>query len=189
MAKFYTVNKVINGKEYTAQFNGISAALDATDNSYIDGSSNISMLKLSKYIFEHVIVDPKIKLDDFGADKIGKEESKEVGGVVYKAKFQGIAKALEALDNNYIEDSNNVSNKKFSEYLFKNIITEPKNLTIDDFDNMDDFSEVVAFARETMQGGEVFDEFNEVVAFARGVMNGDFRDKKNEVATGTEGKK
>lgn len=57
--KFYQRKKTINGVEYTAQFNGISAALNAVDENYIDGSSNISMNKLSKYILENVIVEPK----------------------------------------------------------------------------------------------------------------------------------
>lgn len=58
MANFYTVSKKINGKEYKAQFNGISAALSAIDNTYIDGTSNTSMVKMSKYVFENVIVEP-----------------------------------------------------------------------------------------------------------------------------------
>jgi hypothetical protein len=91
--KFYTVEKEINGKKYVAQFNGISAAIEAVDNSYIDGSSNVSMAKLSKYLLENVIV-------------------------------------------------------------------EPKGLTADDFDTMDEFSDVISWAREVMQG--------------------DFRDKANE---------
>ena len=85
MAKFYTVDKVINGKTYKAQFNGISAALKAVDASYIDGTSNTSVEKLSKYLFENVIV-------------------------------------------------------------------EPKGLTADDFDSMEEFNEVIGFAREVMQG-------------------------------------
>lgn len=85
MANFYTVTKTINGKEYKAQFNGISAALSAVDNSYIDGTNNTSVAKLAKYLFENVIV-------------------------------------------------------------------EPHNLQADDFDSMDEFNEVVTFAREVMQG-------------------------------------
>ena len=83
--KFYTTKKTIGGKEYTAQFNGISAALEAVDNCYIDGTSNISMSKLSKYILDNVIV-------------------------------------------------------------------EPKGLTPDDFDTLDDFQEVIGFGREVMEG-------------------------------------
>lgn len=76
-SKFYTRKKTINGKEYTAQFNGVSAALDAVDNSYIEGSGNISSAKLAKYIFENVIVEPKnLTADDF--DSV--EEFNEVTG-------------------------------------------------------------------------------------------------------------
>ena len=66
MAKFYTVKKTINGTEYTAQFSGISTALKAVDESYIDGSSNNSTIKLAEYLFENVIVEPKgLEIDDF----------------------------------------------------------------------------------------------------------------------------
>lgn len=75
--KFYTKEKEINGKKYVAQFNGISAALEAVDGSYIEGSSNISSVKLAKYLFENVIVDPKgLTPDDF--DSV--EEFNEVTG-------------------------------------------------------------------------------------------------------------
>ena len=62
--KAYTAKKVINGKEYLAQFSGLSAALDAIDNSYVN--NRISVAKISKYIFEHVIVEPhNLTADDF----------------------------------------------------------------------------------------------------------------------------
>ena len=64
--KFYSVTKTINGKEYTAQFNGLSCALRAVDSSYIDGSSNTSVEKMADYIFKNVIVDPtNLSIDDF----------------------------------------------------------------------------------------------------------------------------
>lgn len=65
MAKFYTVEKEINGVKYVCQFNGISAALKAIDNCYIDGTSNLSLEKLNEYLLENVIVEPKLTLDDF----------------------------------------------------------------------------------------------------------------------------
>lgn len=75
--KFYTKEKEFNGKKYVAQFNGISAALEAVDGSYIEGSSNISSVKLAKYLFENVIVEPKgLTPDDF--DSV--EEFNEVTG-------------------------------------------------------------------------------------------------------------
>lgn len=65
MANFYQVKKTINGVEYTAQFNGLSAAMQAIDKCYIDGTNNISSYKLSKYVFDNVIIDPKVTVDDF----------------------------------------------------------------------------------------------------------------------------
>lgn len=77
MAKFYTVEKTINGKTYKAQFNGLSAALKAFDDSYIDGSSNTSLEKLTDYLFENVIVEPKgLTADDFDS----MEELNKVSG-------------------------------------------------------------------------------------------------------------
>lgn len=65
-SKFYQVEKIINGTKYVAQFNGVSAALQAMDESYIDGSNNISVVKLNKYLLENVIVEPgNLTLDDF----------------------------------------------------------------------------------------------------------------------------
>lgn len=64
---FYTREKEINGVTYVAQFNGLSSAMKAIDESYIDNnSSNVSILKISKYIFENVIVEPAgLTADDF----------------------------------------------------------------------------------------------------------------------------
>ena len=77
---------------------------------------------------------------------------KEIGGRTYVAQFNGISAALKAVDNSYIEGTNNTSLEKLSKYLFDNVIVEPKGLTADDFDSLDEFNEVVAFAREVMQG-------------------------------------
>ena len=174
---YYTAKKTINGIEYTAQFGGISAALQAVDNSYIDGTQNTSLEKLSKYLFENVIVEPKLSLSDFGRDKVGETKTKKIGDIEYTARFDGILTALRAIDGSYIEGTGNTSTEKLSKYLFENVIVTPENLSIDDFDNMDDFNEVISFAREAMQGWGVMDEFNEIIAFAREVMQGNFRNK------------
>lgn len=65
--KFYSRTKEINGVKYTAQFNGLSSAMKAIDNSYVgDNSKNVSILKMSSYIFENVIVEPAgLTVDDF----------------------------------------------------------------------------------------------------------------------------
>ena len=94
---------------------------------------------------------------------------KEINGTTYKAQFSGISTALKAVDASYIEGTTNTSVEKLATYLFEHIIVEPKNLTIDDFDNMQEFNDVVTFAREVMQG--------------------DFRDKTDAGATEKQGKK
>ena len=89
MAKFYTAKKTINGTEFTAQFNGLSAALSAIDNSNVEGTDRTSLLKLATYVLENVIVEPKgLTPDDF--DTI--EELNEVvrfGSDVMQGKFRG----------------------------------------------------------------------------------------------------
>ena len=86
---------------------------------------------------------------------------KEICGKKYVAQFNGISAALEATDSFYISDSSsNISTAKMAKYILENVIVEPKGLAIDDFDNMD--------------------ELGEVVAWGRGVMQGDFRPEKNE---------
>lgn len=178
MANMYTVEKEIRGRKIVAQFSGISTALRAVDTSYIEGSENTSVKKLAEYLFTYVVVEPKLSIDDFGADKIGEETATQINGVEYVAKFNGLSAALDAVDNSYIEGTSNTSIEKLTEYLFDHVIVKPEKLTADDFESMEDFNKVVAFARETMQGGEAMKEFNEIVAFAREVMQGNFRNKK-----------
>lgn len=94
---------------------------------------------------------------------------KEINGKEYTAQFNGISSALKAVDGSYVEGTSNTSVLKLSEYLFENVIVEPKGLTPDDFDSLD--------------------EFNEVVSFARQVMSGEFRDKKDNGEAETKGAK
>lgn len=77
---------------------------------------------------------------------------KTIGGNEYKAQFNGLSVALRAVDESYLENSNNTSVEKMAQYLFDNVIVEPKGLTIDDFNSMDELNEVIEFARNVMQG-------------------------------------
>lgn len=77
---------------------------------------------------------------------------KKIGEVEYTAQFNGISAALNAVDNSYIDGTSNTSVAKMARYLLENVIVEPKGLSADDFDNMNDFNEVVEFARNVMQG-------------------------------------
>ena len=73
MAKPYIVEKEFSGVKYKFQFNGLSAYMQALDESYVDGTSNTSIVKLNKYILENVVVEPKgLTIDDFdSAEKLG----------------------------------------------------------------------------------------------------------------------
>lgn len=88
MANFYQVEKEINGKKYTFQFNGISAILEATDNTYIDGTNQTSMKKLSDYLLKNVVVQPAgLTPDDFESmDEFNQVIS--VAGAVWRGEFR-----------------------------------------------------------------------------------------------------
>lgn len=80
------------------------------------------------------------------------QRKKVINGVEYTAQFNGLSAALDAVDSNYIENSSNISANKLAKYIFENVIVEPKGLTADSFDNMDDFNAVIKWAQEVMQG-------------------------------------
>lgn len=91
---------------------------------------------------------------------------KEINGTKYTAQFNGLSAALKAVDDSYIEGTNNTSTIKMAEYLFKHVIVEPKGLTPDDFESMEEFNEVISFARQVMQG-EFREKANEGTAKAK----------------------
>lgn len=77
---------------------------------------------------------------------------KKIGGVEYTAQFNGISAALEAADSGYIDGTSTASVVKHTKYLLENVIVDPKGLTADDFDSMDDLNAVIGFARNVMEG-------------------------------------
>ena len=78
--------------------------------------------------------------------------TKNINGTDYVAQFSGLSSALKAVDQSYIDGSQNTSVEKMAKYIFENVIVEPKGLTIDDFESLDEFNAVVGFGREVMQG-------------------------------------
>lgn len=90
---------------------------------------------------------------------------KEINGTKYKAQFNGLSAALEAVDNCYVDGKAITSSKKMSEYVLTHVIVEPSGLKIDDF--------------------ETIEELNEVISFGKEVMQGRFRDKKSKTTTRT----
>lgn len=81
------------------------------------------------------------------------QAKKVINGKEYIAQFAGISVALKAVDASYIDGTSNTSLEKMANYMFQHVIVEPKNLTIDDFDSIDELNEVIGFARSVMQGG------------------------------------
>lgn len=72
--------------------------------------------------------------------------SKEIGGVTYRAQFNGVRECLRAIDT-YKNDT-----VKFHEYLLGNVIVEPPGLKIDDFDTLEEERLVTSFAADVMSG-------------------------------------
>lgn len=93
---------------------------------------------------------------------------KEINGKDYVAQFNGLSVAMRAADSCHIGESNNISTEKMAQYLFDNVIVEPKGLTIDDFESME--------------------ELTEVTSFASGVMNGSFREEVKQSKAEKESK-
>lgn len=188
MEKFQSVQKTINGTEYKAQFNGIGAIVEAKEDMYISGTFKQSEEKLADYLFENVLVNPRIKLDDFGADKIGQTKTKIINGKEYTAKFGGVRMILKYLDDLYAGGSIVPSAKRANEFIFANVIVEPKNLTLDDFGSMKELDEVTEFAREVMQDKTVYGEYAKVAEFLNEVAEGNFRETTNTKTTKTKSK-
>ena len=145
---------------------------------------------VNTYTRTKVINGKEYTFADFGKDIIGKKETKVINGKEYTAEYKGILTALNSIDETYIDGTGNTSVKKINNYVLENIIVSPEHLTMDDFETTEDLNEVIAFAREVMQGWGVYDEFQEIITFAREVMEGKFRDKAEKPkSTNKESKK
>lgn len=77
---------------------------------------------------------------------------KEINGKKYVAQFNGLSAALRAVDTTYIEGTSTTSTELFAQHILDNFIVEPKGLTADDFDTLEELNAVVKFGREVMQG-------------------------------------
>lgn len=78
--------------------------------------------------------------------------TKEINGKKYTAQYCGVRVALQMADTCTIEGSGNPSSLKLAQYCLDHVIIEPQGLTIDDFETLDDLSEVVSFAGDVAKG-------------------------------------
>lgn len=101
MAKvnFYTETETIDGVKYVAQFNGARTAAKFTDQTTRDDGKGQSIEKTADFVFENVIVEPKVTLDDF--------EDMEVAGKV-------VAFGVEVMMGTYRKKKNISTNKETS---------------------------------------------------------------------------
>ena len=54
--------------------------------------------------------------------------------------------------SSHADGTSTTSVKKLNQFLLDHVIVEPKGLTVDDFNSVDEMNEVTKFAREVMQG-------------------------------------
>lgn len=82
------------------------------------------------------------------------QKEKEVNGKKYIAQFNGVLAALRAADQSYIgvNGTTTTSNELLGKYILENVIVEPKGLSFDDFESIDEYNEVLSFGRDVMQG-------------------------------------
>lgn len=77
---------------------------------------------------------------------------KEINGTTYKAQFNGISAYYDIVEGSYIDGTSNISTKKLAKHIFEKVIIEPKGLTMDDFDSLEEFNEVAMWGRSVMEG-------------------------------------
>lgn len=77
---------------------------------------------------------------------------KEFNGTKYVAQFSGVSTAVRAIDSSYIEGTSTTSTEKLGQYILDNIIVDPKGLTADDFETMEEYNAVTTWGRDVMYG-------------------------------------
>lgn len=76
---------------------------------------------------------------------------KTINGVEYKAVWRGMAYTIECMEKCKIKGTDILSPDKLSEIVFDNIIVSPK-VSVDDFGDMETFSEVFEFGKSVLLG-------------------------------------
>jgi hypothetical protein len=83
-----------------------------------------------------------------------KTYTKKIGDTEYTAQFSGLSMKFDMADYSvaFKDGKQFTSNKLLAEYLLNNVIVDPNNLTIDDFENEDELTEVLEFATKVVEG-------------------------------------
>ena len=72
---------------------------------------------------------------------------KEINGTKYVAQFSGLSVAVRGVDG-----TTTTSTEKLGQYILDNVIVEPKGLTADSFDTMEEYNAVTTWGRDVMYG-------------------------------------
>lgn len=80
------------------------------------------------------------------------QAGKEINGKKYVAQFSGVSAAVRAIDSSYIDGTSTTSTEKLGQYILDNIIVEPKGLTADDFETLEEYNAVTTWGRDVMYG-------------------------------------
>ena len=92
---------------------------------------------------------------------------KEINGTKYVAQFSGLSVAVRGVDSSYIDGTTTTSTEKLGQYILDNVIVEPKGLTADSFDTMEEYNAVTTWGRDVMYG-KFRKESNAIGAKAKG---------------------
>lgn len=77
---------------------------------------------------------------------------KEFNGKKYVAQFSGVSVAVRAIDSSYIDGTGTTSTEKLGQYILDHIIVDPKGLTADNFETMEEYNAVTTWGRDVMYG-------------------------------------
>lgn len=78
------------------------------------------------------------------------QHKKEINGVVYTAQFNTLREAIKAKKIYQDSVTGRIDTEKLYDYIFQNVIVDPPGLTIEDFDDLDELSEVALFGTQVL---------------------------------------
>lgn len=80
-----------------------------------------------------------------------KQFKETINGVEYTAQFYGIREALRAEKAYTDAITGKVDKEKLYDYICQNVIVDPPNLTIEDFDDFETLDEVMTFGVKALR--------------------------------------
>ena len=79
-----------------------------------------------------------------------KQHKKEINGTVYTAQFNNLRETIRSKKIYTDPVTGRMDTEKLYDYLFQNVIVDPPGLKIEDFDDLDELSEVALFGLQVL---------------------------------------